>query len=486
MLNDISQTIWSEKYKYVSPDGKVVDNTVEDTWRRVARALSSIEVDKKHWENIFYNALEGFKFIPAGRILTNAGTSRDKATMLNCYVSSTIEDSMESIFDVLKEAVLTQKQGGGIGFDFSTLRPGECDVKGTHVKSSGPLSFMKIFDASCRTIRGIGNRRGAQMAIMRCDHPDIEKFVTAKHDGELQMFNMSVAVTDKFMAAVKSGSNWDLTFNNQTFKTIRARDLWNLIMQSTYDYAEPGVLFIDRVNHFNNLYYCETITTTNPCGEVPLPPNGSCLLGSINLTKFVLNPFTDKATINYNGMSETLCAAVRMLDNVVDLSKFPTKEQEREEKLKRRIGIGMTGLANAMAYMRIKYGSEESVKLTSKIVKNIKETVYEASADLAKEKGAFKALDTEKYLLGQFVSKLPKSILDKIKAHGIRNSHLTSIAPTGTISLLAGNISSGIEPIFLLSYTRKIRNPDDTYREENVEDYAYAEWRKLNPFQIIL
>jgi ribonucleoside-diphosphate reductase alpha chain len=390
----------------------------------------------------------------------------------------TLEDSLPGIYDGLKDAVLTMQQGGGIGYDFSTLRPKGAEVKGVASDSSGPLTFMDVWDSSCRTIMSAGVRRGAMMATMRCDHPDIEDFISAKRDpARLRMFNMSVLVTDKFMAAVKNNEKFDLEFNGKVYKTINAKSLWDKIMSATYNYAEPGVIFIDRINKMNNLNYCEIIAATNPCGEQPLPPYGACLLGSINLVA-LLDDFD--YSINERSLQSTVAVAVRMLDNVVDVSKFPLPQQEEEAKNKRRIGLGVTGLADALALAGIVYGSDEAVAWTDKIMKMIAVAAYQASIDLAKEKGAFPLFDAEKYLATENMKGMPRHIRSQIKEHGIRNALLTSIAPTGTISLYAGNVSSGIEPIFALSYERKVMQKDGSKITEVVEDYGVTKFKRDN------
>ncbi len=471
---DISTQIWDMKYRYKS-GGACIDETVDDTWRRVAKAVAGVEKDPAAWEDTFYDLLEGYKFLPGGRILANAGTSRDQTTMFNCYVMNTIPDSMNGIFDVVKESALTQKQGGGVGFDFSTIRPKGDHITGVDSEASGPISFMHVLDATCRTIMSAGQRRGAQMAMLRCDHPDIEEFIVAKRENAaLKMFNLSVAVTDAFVDAVKHDRSWDLVFEDRIYKTVQARELWDKIMDSTYNWAEPGVIFIDRINKLNNLYYCETICATNPCGEQPLPPYGACLLGSVNLTRFVKDPFSKQAKVDFDGLKKISATAVRFLDNVIDLSNYPLPEQAEEAQRKRRMGIGITGLANLFMFMGIRYGSHESVELAEKIMKTIRDSAYAASAKLAKEKGSFPLLEADKYADGAFVKQLPKATRDAIRKDGIRNSHLISIAPTGTISLYAGNVSSGLEPVFALHYTRRIRKGDETdVMETEVFDYAY-------------
>ena len=473
----IAQQIWDMKYRLKEADGTEIDHTVQDTWRRIAKDLAKVEADPANWEEKFYDALEGFKFLPAGRITAGAGTGR-QVTLFNCFVMGTIPDDMGGIFEMLKEAALTMQQGGGIGYDFSTIRPKGALVRGVAADASGPLSFMDVWDAMCRTIMSAGSRRGAMMATLRCDHPDIEDFITAKSDAaRLRMFNMSVLITDPFMEAVKEDADWHLVFEGKTFKTVSARGLWDQIMQATYDYAEPGVIFIDRINNANNLNYCETIAATNPCGEQPLPPYGACLLGSINLARLVVDPFEGTAQLDEELLKGLVATAVRMMDNTVDASKFPLEAQAREAENKRRIGLGVTGLADALLMVGVRYGSKEAAELTEKWLHQVARASYLASVDIAKEKGAFPLFDAEPYLASGTMVGMDADVRDAIKVHGIRNALLTSIAPTGTISLYAGNVSSGIEPVFAYSYTRKVLQKDGSRTEEEVTDYAVQMWR---------
>jgi ribonucleoside-diphosphate reductase alpha chain len=473
----ISEQIWDMKYRLKEADGTPIDRTVEDTWRRIARSLAEVEADSAKWEEKFYTALEDFKYLPAGRITAGAGTGR-KVTLFNCFVMGTIPDSMAGIFDMLKEAALTMQQGGGIGYDFSTIRPKGAPVAGVAADASGPLSFMDVWDAMCRTIMSAGSRRGAMMATMRCDHPDIEHFITAKSDSaRLRMFNLSVLVTDAFMEAVKADGPWELTYGGKVFHTLQARDLWNKIMKSTYDFAEPGVIFIDRINKANNLNYVETITATNPCGEQPLPPYGACLLGSINMARLVKDPFGPDAGLDVAALDDLVATAVRMMDNVVDASQFPLEAQAQEAQAKRRIGLGVTGLADALLMVGLRYGSEEAAAQAEAWLKQIARASYLASVDLAKEKGAFPLFDADKYLASGNMMQMDDDVRDAIREHGIRNALLTSIAPTGTISLYAGNVSSGIEPVFAYAYTRKVLQKDGSRTEEEVVDYAVQMWR---------
>jgi ribonucleoside-diphosphate reductase alpha chain len=474
----IAEQIWDMKYRFKEADGTPIDGSVEDTWRRIARALAEVEKDPAKWEAEFYAALEGFKFLPAGRITAGAGTGRS-VTLFNCFVMGTIPDTMEGIFTSLKEAALTMQQGGGIGYDFSTIRPKGAEVKGVAADASGPLSFMDVWDAMCRTIMSAGSRRGAMMATMRCDHPDIEAFIEAKRDpARLRMFNLSVLVTDAFMAAVKADGPWELVFGGRVYKTIQAQDLWNKIMRSTFDYAEPGVIFIDRINAMNNLGYVETIAATNPCGEQPLPPYGACLLGSINLPTLVRDAFAVHASMDMKALDHLVRVAVRAMDNVVDASRFPLPEQQAEAKAKRRIGLGVTGLADALLMVGLRYGSEEAAKVTEIWMHAIARAAYLASVDLAKEKGAFPLFDAQGFLSSGNMAQMDRDVREAIAKHGIRNALLTSVAPTGTISLYAGNVSSGIEPVFAYAYTRKVLQKDGSRTEEEVVDYAVRLWRE--------
>ena len=475
----ISQQIWDMKYRLKGPDGAALDKTIEDSWSRVATALAAPERDPAAWAKRFATALADFKFLPAGRVLAGAGTGRN-VTLFNCFVMGTIPDDMSGIFAHLREAALTMQQGGGIGYDFSTLRPKGAPVKGVGADASGPLSFMDVWDAMCRTIMSAGYRRGAMMATLRCDHPDIEAFIEAKHEaGRLRMFNLSVLVTDAFMAAVKQDAPWELSFAGTTYKVVRARELWDKIMRATYAYAEPGVIFIDRINRRNNLHYCETISATNPCGEQPLPPYGACLLGSINLAALVKEPFTEQAALDLAELARIVPLAVRMLDNAIEVSRFPLDEQLHEAKAKRRIGLGVTGLADALILCGVRYGSARAVALTEIWMKAIERAAYLASVALAEEKGPFPLFDEEPYLAGETVAALDAEVKAAITAHGIRNALLTSVAPTGTISIFADNVSSGLEPVFSFKYTRNVLMPDGSRKEEEVSDYAWRLYHRL-------
>ncbi len=475
----ISQQIWDMKYRLKGPDGAPVDKTVEDTWRRVARTLAAPEADPVHWEEIFFQTMRDFRFLPAGRILSGAGSDR-RVTLFNCFVMGDIPDDMAGIFEHLKEAALTMQQGGGIGYDFSTLRPKGAYVKGVGADASGPLSFMDVWDAMCRTIMSAGSRRGAMMATMRCDHPDIEAFIDAKREaGRLRMFNLSVLVTDAFMAAIKEDAPWQLTFGGTVYKSLPARALWDKIMRATYAYAEPGVIFIDRINRRNNLWYCEEIHATNPCGEQPLPPYGVCLLGSVNLARLVVRPFEPDARLDLARLEDIVRVAVRMMDNVIECSQFPLPQHAAEAGAKRRIGLGVTGLADALILCGARYGGKDAIRLTSGWMAALRRAAYLASTELAREKDAFPLFDKDRFLAGETARELDAELREAIAAHGLRNALLTSIAPTGTISLFADNVSSGLEPVFSFRYSRNVLQPDGSRREEEVTDYAYHLFRRL-------
>ena len=498
---DISRHVWETKYRYANR--KVRERTIVDTWRRIARALAAIEPrNARVWEDRFFSILQDFQFLPGGRIQAGAGTGHT-ITLFNCFVMGTVEDSVPGIFRALQESAVTMQQGGGIGIDFSTLRPRGTRTKGSGNIASGPLSFMQIWDAMCGTILSTGARRGAMMATLRCDHPDIEEFVTAKQQpGQLRRFNLSVLVTDAFITAVRSDAEWPLVFPAAAFeesdetvslewsgakealpcrviRRVSARQLWDMILRATYDYAEPGVLFIDRINLLNNLRYRERISATNPCGEIPLPPYGACDLGSLNLARFVGSPFTRDARIDVEKLAETTHVAVRFLDDVIDASRFPLPQQADNARGSRRIGLGITGLADALVMLGLRYGSDRSLAVASDVLRLICHTAYRASIDLAKEKGSFPYFDRDKYLQGAFIRSLPDDIQERVAMHGMRNSHLIAIAPTGTISLLASNVSSGLEPIFAASYARKVLGADGMPAQFVLTDYALNLWREM-------
>ncbi len=517
----LSEHIWNHKYRYRYRD-KMIDQTLEDTWRRVAKAAAQAEQKEiaAHWQQQFYKILEDFRYLPGGRILAGAGT-RHKVTLFNCFVMNIHEDSIAGIFEALKEGALTLQQGGGVGYDFSVLRPRGYCAKKTGLTSSGPVSFMQVWDKMSEVLLSTGARRGAMMGVLRCDHPDIEEFVAAKENPQqLRHFNVSVLVSDDFMQAVKEDREWSLIFplseeeakqmeeqpvsqsllpnfggsedliyrrwsNAQTaipcrvFKRIRARALWEKIIHSAYDYAEPGVLFENTINRMNNLWYCEHISATNPCGEIPLPPYGACNLGSINLTRFVRSPFTEKAELDWQGIEQTIAVATRFQDNIVDISQYPLKDQRQEALSTRRIGLGLTGLGDAFVMLGLRYGSPESLQLAKQIMKTIAETTWLTSIELAKEKGVFPSFQAGAYCQGQFISGLSEDIQKAVAQHGIRNSHHNSIAPAGTISILARNISSGLEPIFSGQYERTVRLDQEEGLHFQVTDYALALWREL-------
>ncbi len=492
-LSALSQQIWNMKYRLKRADGEVVDRTIEDTWARIAAALAKAEPgpaakkakpaelrrERALWERRFYEALKDFQFLPAGRIQAGAGSGRE-VTLFNCFVMGAIPDDLGGIFEHLREAALTLQQGGGIGYDFSTLRPKGARVEGVGADASGPLSFMDVWDSMCRTIMSAGSRRGAMMGTMACDHPDIEAFIDAKRDPtRLRMFNLSILVSDAFVAAVRDDDPWELKFGGTTYRVVEARALWDRIMRATYEYAEPGVIFIDRVNRRNNLRYCEQIHATNPCGEQPLPHYGACLLGSINLAVLVESPFEANARLDVERLQELVPVAVRMLDDAIDVSRFPLPQQKHEAMAKRRIGLGITGLADALIFCGLRYGSPEAVATTRQWMAALRRSAYLASVELAREKGAFPLFDRENYLAGESVLELDEDIRAGIAEHGIRNALVTSVAPTGTISLLAGNVSSGLEPVFSYAYKRQILQPDGSRSLEEVSDYAYRMFRHL-------
>lgn len=505
----ISETIWDIKYRYRLD--KIIDHTIEDTWQRVAKSVAKAEspANRSPWQKQFYQILENFQFLPGGRILAGSGT-KHTVTLFNCFVMP-VTDSIGSIFDSLKEGALTLQEGGGVGYDFSTLRPAGFEVKHTGSHSSGPVSFMRIWNAMCATMQSTGARRGAMMGILRCDHPDIEEFITAKSDPhELRHFNVSVLVTDEFMQAIKENRDWELVFPYVTpiadavipsvsegspviyrhwigssekvacriVKRVKARDLWKKIIKSAYDYAEPGVIFEDTINRTNNLWYREWISATNPCGEIPLPNYGACNLGSINLTQCVVNPYAENASVDWEKIKKISTIATRFLDNVIDVSRYPLKKQKQESFATRRIGLGFTGLADMFVMLGIRYGSDESLKLAGRVMKLIADTTWLTSIELAKERGPFPFFEKEKYLQGQFVQRTSSEIQQGIAEFGIRNSHHNTIAPTGTISLLANNVSNGVEPVFSSSYERTVRSVDGQLTTFSVTDYALRLWRK--------
>src|SRR5258707_8315780 len=469
------------------------EQTIADVRARVARALAAAEAEDKraHWERRFSGAMEG-GFIPAGRINSAAGIPMP-ATLINCFVQpvgdsiSEVVDGKPGIYTALKEAAETMRRGGGVGYDFSAIRPKGAEVRGTRSHASGPVSYMRVFDRSCETVESAGSRRGAQMGVLRCDHPDIEDFVHAKDEGDLANFNISVGVTDEFMLAVEKNLELELAHKPRpwpgtegtyqraaglwVYKKIRARDLWDQIMRSTYDHAEPGILFLDQVNRDNNLYYCETLEASNPCAEEFLPSYGCCCLGSIDLTRFVREPFGEGASFDFETFGAVAGVAVRMLDNVLEATPWPLPQQDAESRAKRRVGLGYTGLGDALAMLRLRYDTEGARAMAARISESMRNGAYAASIELARERGAFPMFNQDLYLSGgNFASRLPADIKERIRKHGIRNSHLLATAPTGTISLaFADNASNGIEPPFSWTYTRKKRMADGTHKQFRVE-----------------
>jgi ribonucleoside-diphosphate reductase alpha chain len=496
---DISTEVLLEKY------AKGDEKDLHDVRARVALALAQVEAPEQReaWAARFLQALQN-GFVPAGRINSAAGTELT-ATLINCFVQpvgdsiAQTEDGVPGIYTALTEAAETMRRGGGVGYDFSRIRPQGAWVGSTRSRASGPVSYMRVFDRSCETVESAGSRRGAQMAVLRCDHPDIETFIHAKDQGDLTNFNISVGVTDAFMQAVDDDATFDLVHRAQpsqeqidagarqradglwVYRQPRARALWEQVMRCTYDHAEPGVLFLDRINQDNNLSYCETISATNPCGEQPLPPYGCCCLGSINLTNFVVDPFEPTARFDDAAFAAVARTATRMLDNVLDITVWPLPEQRAEANAKRRVGLGFTGLGDALVMLNLRYDTPAARDEAQRISQTLRDAAYDASADLAEERGAFPLFNADLYLSrGTFASRLPPALKDKVRARGLRNSHLLSIAPTGTISLaFADNASNGIEPPFSWSYTRKKRMPDGSAKAYAVEDHAWRLYRHL-------
>src|SRR5450830_1582466 len=496
----ISEEVLLEKYS------KGSEKTIIDVNQRVARALAQVEAPEQQaqWETKFLTALEA-GFLPAGRIQSAAGTDL-AATLINCFVQPVgdsiahVEDGHPGIYTALTEAAETMRRGGGVGYDFSRIRPRGAWVGSTQSSASGPVSYMRVFDRSCETVESAGSRRGAQMGVLRCDHPDIEEFIHAKDTGDLKNFNISVGISDAFMEAVQKNTEFTLIHRAEPgtaqkeagayqvkdsglwiYRKLQARELWDQIMRSTYDHAEPGVLFLDHINRDNNLSYCETIATTNPCAEQPLPPYGCCCLGSIDLTRFIDHPFEENAHFDSVAFAEVARVATRMLDNVLDVTVWPLPQQQEEARSKRRVGLGFTGMGDALVMLNLRYDTQEARDMARQIAELMRDTAYEASVELARERGAFPLFNADLYLSGQrFASRLSPSLKERIRAHGLRNSHLLSIAPTGTISLaFADNASNGIEPAFSWSYTRKKRMADGSFKEYAVEDHAWRLYRHL-------
>ncbi len=479
----LSRMVWETRYRHV--DGTHRETCIDDTWWRIARALAAPERhDRETWAARFHDLLEGFRFLPGGRIQAGAGSGQ-QVTLFNCFVMGVLEDSIPGIFRALEESAITLQQGGGVGFDFSTLRPAGDRADATGGVATGPVSFMHVWDRMCETLLATSVRRGAMMATLACDHPDVERFVAAKRDpAALRRFNLSVLVSDAFMEAVEHDDDWPLRFPCAAGQpaprhgpraprgSVRARALWDAIMRANYDCAEPGVIFVDRVQSQNNLRYCEHISATNPCGEIPLPPYGACDLGSLDLPQFVTAPFTAAAGLDRDGLRDAARLAVRMLDNVYEISAFPLQVQHDVALRSRRLGLGITGLADALMMLGLRYGTPASIEWAADVMRDICHAAYVASTGLARQRGAFPAFDCESYLRSPFVAALPAEIRAAIRTHGIRNSHLTAIAPTGSVSLLANNVSSGLEPVFAGAHERRVRHADGTVRTECVVDYG--------------
>jgi ribonucleoside-diphosphate reductase alpha chain len=501
----ISTYVWNTRYR-LSEGAVSREPDMRETWSRVALALSKLELfHRDEWRVRFEAALAAFRFIPGGRILAGAGTQR-RMTLFNCFVMGTIHDSVDAIFSALGESMVTMAEGGGIGCDFSTLRPARMAAGGSGNAAPGPVSFMRLWDRACATLTSSGIRGGAMMATLRCDHPDIERFVEAKcHERGLQHFNLSVLISDEFMRAVDEDAPWALVFPLAghpippggrvcqrvwsggseaepclVMKTVGARDLWKKLLRAAFACGDPGVIFIDRVQQADNLWYAGQISATNPCGEVPMPAHGACNLGSINLTQFVRDPFGRHPHLDLHGIADVARIAVRMLDNVIDVSHFPLAAQARNARVSRRIGLGITGLADMFAMLGVRYGAESSLEIAETVMQTICYSAYRTSIALAEERGVFPAYRAKDYLSGIFIAALPRDILQTLQRHGIRNSHLTAIAPAGSISLLANNVSSGIEPIYACQAERTVRMPNGSYTTFAVHDYAWSLFRKIH------
>lgn len=496
-MHSVSRPVWESRYRRNDATGQT-EKSIEDSWQRVAAAVASAEAEHvQEWRWRFMDILSDYRFLPGGRILAGAGTGLN-VTLFNCFVMGTIRDDMDSIFTALKEGALTMQAGGGVGYDFSTLRPRGSVAAHSGSVASGPVSFMHIWNSMCDTLLSTGARRGAMLASLRCDHPDIVEFIDAKRKSRaLDHFNLSVQITDAFMQAVAQDSDWTLVFPVlpdataeqgeiclrqwpgqaepvpcRVARHCKARELWEHLMRAAYDVSEPGVLFVDRINAWNNLGYRETITTTNPCGEIPLPAYGACNLGSLNLTRFVKMPFSPQAAPDLEGIAQTAVIATRLLDNVIDISRFPLPRQAEQACGSRRVGLGITGLADMLIMLNLSYDSDAARALAGDIMRIVCHSAYRSSIQLAREKGPFPFLDRAAFLARPFIGNLPIDIREGIEAHGIRNSHLTAIAPCGTISLLAGNVSSGVEPVFDFHLQRRILQEDGSYGEFMLDDYA--------------
>ena len=500
-LPEVAEAVWRAKYR--APG----EQSVDDTWRRVARELARPEGAHRHaWEARFLEALRGFRFLPGGRILAGAGSALER-TLFNCFVIGRTGGSLPGFFDRLRDGAVTLLAGGGIGYDFSDAAPEGSPLPDTGGAAPGPVALMRMADLMCEAMGSAGARRGAMMATLRCDHPDIERFVDAKRDpAQLRHFNLSVAVTDAFVEAVRGGLPWTLdlpahALPRDTHRAalvrpdepgagphapvtsptqVPAAELWERIVRAAYDCAEPGVLFVDRIRRANNLWYCEDIVATNPCGEVPLPAWGACNLGSLNLPAFVVDPWTRAARLDLEALRATAAIAVRMLDNAYEVSRFPLPEQAEAARRSRRLGLGITGLADALAMLGLRYDSEDARGLASRAMREIRDAAWEASIALAAEKGPFPAWDRERFPEGEFARSLPDALRDRLARTGSRNSHLLAIAPAGSISLLAGNVSSGMEPIFALRQVRRMRLGSAPAREVAIASRALESWRALH------
>ncbi|MDP3669532.1 MAG: adenosylcobalamin-dependent ribonucleoside-diphosphate reductase [Telluria sp.] len=500
----IAEHVWNTRYRSLEAAGG--DATVRDSWSRIALALSAPEERHRDlWTERFEDALAHFRFLPGGRIWAGAGSAR-RVTLFNCFVMGHVHDALDAIFSALGEAMVTLQAGGGVGCDFSTLRPAGSRAEQSGNVASGPVSFMQVWDHACAVVMAGRARHGAMMATLRCDHPDIRRFIDAKREpGALRQFNLSVLVSDAFMQAVEEDRPWPLVFplaGHQPAQgaelctriwsgsgvpepcvvhdTVPARELWERIVRSAFEHGEPGVIFIDHVESANNLWYAERLSAVNPCGEVPLPPHGACNLGSINLTQFIQDPFGAHPRLDLPGLAAVAEVATRMLDNVYEVSHFPLKAQARAAHASRRLGLGVTGLADAFAMLGIRYGSSASLRVADTIMRTVSHAACRASVALAQERGAFPDFRSPQYLAGQFILTLPRELRDAIALHGIRNSHLTAIAPAGSISLLANNVSSGVEPIYAYRAERSVRTADGKRISMTAHDYAWKLFRQLH------
>ena len=499
----VAMRVWDARYR-LCEDGRVGEPTVRATWERVALALSAPEAHHRdEWHDRYADALAHFRFLPGGRILAGAGTGR-RVTLFNCFVAGQLHDSIDSIFSTLTEAMITMQAGGGVGCDFSPLRPAGSRAPDCGNVASGPLSFMQVWDKACSVLTSGAPRHGAMMATLRCDHPDVEAFIDAKRDtAALHNFNLSVLVSDAFMKAVQEDAPWRLMFpvagrplpadamicdrlwsgsaapeQCAVTRIVSARELWQRLQRAAVDCGDPGVIFIDRVERANNLHYAEAISATNPCGEVPLPPHGACNLGSINLTSFVSDPFGAHPRLDLQAIAGTAAVATRMLDNVYEVSRFPLKAQEKTARAARRIGLGITGLADAFAVLGVRYGSAASLEIADKVMATICHAAYRSSVDMVEERGVFPRYSAEHYLASPFIQSLPPALIDAIQIRGIHNSHLTAIAPAGSISLLANNVSSGIEPVYAFQGQRHVRSARGAVQRVAVQDYAWKLFRQ--------